>query len=66
MLTLNFENGCCAQFRASGTEPKFKYYIELRGKPGQARSEVEENLRVMSEVLLEELLQPEANGLVKP
>ena len=63
MLTLNFENGCCAQFRASGTEPKFKYYIELRGQRGETRLVVEENLRRMSAVLLEVLLEPEKNGL---
>jgi phosphoglucomutase/phosphoglucomutase/phosphopentomutase len=63
MISITFENGCVAQFRASGTEPKFKYYIEMAGKPGVTRDVVEEDLRVMCEVMLEELLHPEANGL---
>ena len=27
MITIRFTNGCVAQFRGSGTEPKFKYYL---------------------------------------
>lgn len=63
MITLRFENGCVAQFRASGTEPKFKYYIELKGKPGIPRETVARELETMSAVLLETLLEPEKNGL---
>jgi phosphomannomutase len=66
MLTLRFKNGCVAQFRASGTEPKFKYYIEMRGEPGVSRDRVQEELQKMSHLILEELLQPEKNGLVAP
>ena len=47
MLTLRFKNGCVAQFRASGTEPKFKYYIELPGAPGVSRDKVQEELMKM-------------------
>ena len=47
MITISFTNGCVAQFRASGTEPKFKYYVEMAGKPGVQRSQVEEELNVM-------------------
>jgi phosphomannomutase len=65
MLTLRFTNGCVAQFRSSGTEPKFKYYVELRGKPGVARSTVQDELDQMSAVLLEELLQPVKHGLTR-
>lgn len=65
MMTLRFTNGCVAQFRASGTEPKFKYYIELRGKPGVARSSVETELEKMSALLLNDLLQPAQFGLSK-
>jgi phosphomannomutase len=63
MLTLRFENGCVAQFRASGTEPKFKYYIEMRGKPGVSRCSVSRDLMEMSDVILEVLLKPSENGL---
>lgn len=63
MITLRFENGCIAQFRGSGTEPKLKYYIELQGRPGTCRHDVADELKTMSTVILQELLQPEKNGL---
>mmetsp|Transcript_6094 Transcript_6094/g.17063 ORF Transcript_6094/g.17063 Transcript_6094/m.17063 type:complete len:638 (+) Transcript_6094:162-2075(+) len=66
MLTLRFKNGCVVQLRASGTEPKFKYYIEMRGEPGVSRDEVEKELMKMSRLVLEEICQPENNGLVVP
>ncbi len=63
MITLHFTNGTVAQFRGSGTEPKFKYYIEMRGKPGVKRDVVMKELQEMSDVILEELLHPAANGM---
>ncbi|KAK1737105.1 phosphoglucomutase 2-like protein [Skeletonema marinoi] len=66
MITFRFKNGCVAQFRASGTEPKFKYYIELRGQPGENREEVSKRLDTMVKVILEELLHPSENGLITP
>ena len=66
MLTLRFKNGCVVQLRASGTEPKFKYYIEMRGEPGVSRDEVEKELVQMSRLVLEDICQPEQNGLVVP
>jgi phosphomannomutase len=63
MLTIRFSNGGVAQFRASGTEPKFKYYIELKGEPGVSREVVEQDLQDMSAILLEELVQPSKHGL---
>jgi len=66
MITFRFKNGCVAQFRASGTEPKFKYYIELRGQPGESRDEVNKRLNTMVTVILEELLHPSENGLITP
>lgn len=65
MMTIRFGNGCVAQFRASGTEPKFKYYIELKGKPGVALDTVRKELMEMSNVILEELLHPRKYGLIK-
>lgn len=65
MVTITFKNGCVAQFRASGTEPKFKYYIELKGQPGVPRSKVNSDLAAMSKVILDELLKPDENGLRK-
>ena len=66
MITFRFFNGCVAQFRASGTEPKFKYYIELRGSPGEKKEDVQTRLNEMSVVILEELLHPASNGLIIP
>jgi len=66
MMTICFTNGCVAQFRGSGTEPKFKYYIEMKGEPGVSRDVVTADLLKMCDVILEELLHPEANGLVMP
>lgn len=65
MMTISFKNGCTAQFRGSGTEPKFKYYIEMKGKPGVPRKVIEEELEKFSDVVLRELVQPEKNGLQK-
>ncbi len=33
MLTFEFSNGLVATLRTSGTEPKIKYYAELRAPP---------------------------------
>jgi phosphoglucomutase/phosphoglucomutase/phosphopentomutase len=63
MITIRFTNNGVAQFRASGTEPKFKYYIEMRGNPGVSRDVVTKDLEEMSEIILEELLHPSENGL---
>lgn len=66
MVTFTFANGTVATFRTSGTEPKFKFYIEMAGKPGVARSTVQAELDQMVPLLLEELIQPEKNGLSRP
>lgn len=64
MITIKFENGCVAQFRASGTEPKFKYYIEMAGKVGKSRAEVQKELEVMAETILNDLVRPKELGLI--
>ncbi|CAJ1962439.1 unnamed protein product [Cylindrotheca closterium] len=66
MISIGFTNGCLAQFRASGTEPKFKYYIEMKGSPGKSREEVSKELHAMTPIILERLLEPEKNGLKIP
>ena len=63
MMTIRFTNGCVIQLRPSGTEPKFKYYIEMKGQPGVARDVVEKDLKTMVDVVLDKLLEPEKNGL---
>lgn len=35
MLTFTLESGSIVTLRASGTEPKVKYYIELKTEPGK-------------------------------
>lgn len=35
MVTFTLANGSIATLRASGTEPKIKYYIELKTAPGK-------------------------------
>lgn len=64
LLTLHFQNGCVLHLRPSGTEPKFKYYIEVQGKPGVSRDVVSHELESMKADLLEEIFQPTVNGLV--
>jgi phosphoglucomutase/phosphoglucomutase/phosphopentomutase len=66
MLTLWFGNGCVAHVRGSGTEPKLKYYVELRGEPGAPREQVQRDLDAMSSAVLDALLRPDESGLLKP
>ena len=66
MMTICFTNGCVVQLRGSGTEPKFKYYIEMRGKPGVDRESVSKELESMAAVVLEKLVEPAKNGLKLP
>jgi phosphoglucomutase/phosphoglucomutase/phosphopentomutase len=66
MMTIKFSNQCVVQIRASGTEPKLKYYIEMQGKPGVARKDVEKDLDEFCRIVLNELLQPKQNGLIEP
>ena len=66
LITIGFTNGCIVQLRPSGTEPKFKYYIEMKGQPGQPREEVVAKLEAMAPYVLEQLLEPEKNGLKRP
>jgi len=66
MMTIRFTNGTVAQFRASGTEPKFKYYIEMKGDIGVSRDTIEQELKKMSNIILEELVKPKEHGLILP
>lgn len=63
LMTLGFTNGCVVQLRPSGTEPKFKFYIEMKGDPGVPREEVSKRLDKMVPYVLDKLLEPEKNGL---
>ncbi|KAM9320681.1 glucose 1,6-bisphosphate synthase [Gastrophryne carolinensis] len=66
MITFTFQNGCVATLRRSGTEPKIKYYAEMCGMPGQCDgSFLEEELKRVIRVLVEEFLEPSKNGLIR-
>ena len=65
MIMFEFRNGCSVTLRTSGTEPKIKYYTEIAGKPGQARAKVQQTLHSFVDQLVEEMLQPDANGLIR-
>ncbi|RDD39478.1 Phosphoglucomutase-2 [Trichoplax sp. H2] len=66
MITFSFENGCIATLRTSGTEPKLKYYVELKSQPGVKVSEedVKALLADIISALVDNFLQPELNGLI--
>ena len=66
LMTIRFSNGTVASFRASGTEPKFKYYIEMKGQVGVSRETVEKDLKKMSGIILDELVKPGEHGLIVP
>ena len=63
MLTLTLSNGGTATLRASGTEPKIKYYCEVGGAPGQPREQVEAEAAAVREAVVAELLRPEEHGI---
>jgi len=67
MITFKFSNGIVATLRSSGTEPKLKYYCEYCASKDQSNwKEIENQLDEFVEVMINELLQPEKNGLKKP
>mmetsp|Transcript_63040 Transcript_63040/g.153594 ORF Transcript_63040/g.153594 Transcript_63040/m.153594 type:complete len:645 (+) Transcript_63040:195-2129(+) len=65
MMALRFTNGCVIQLRPSGTEPKFKFYIEMKGQPGVPRETVKKDLDVMVGIVLDKLMEPEKHGLCR-
>jgi phosphomannomutase len=63
MITFTFENGAVVTLRTSGTEPKIKYYTELKG------SDYASTWSELSEVvdsIISELLRPDYFGLIAP
>uniref|UniRef100_A0A914Z2V6 Phosphoglucomutase (alpha-D-glucose-1,6-bisphosphate-dependent) n=1 Tax=Panagrolaimus superbus TaxID=310955 RepID=A0A914Z2V6_9BILA len=65
MITFTLENGSIATLRASGTEPKVKYYIELITEPGKEDidSVVRDFVKFENDVV-QSLLQPTKYGLI--
>jgi phosphoglucomutase/phosphopentomutase len=67
MITFTLKNGSIATLRASGTEPKIKYYIELRTAPGKKQSDLEDvkmELEQLEKNVVETLLRPEHFELI--
>lgn len=47
--------------RTSGTEPKIKYYSEMKGSDATQTAKL---LAITIESMVQDLLQPEVNGLI--
>lgn len=61
MLTLFFEGGGALTLRASATEPKLKYYLEIKGSE---RAAAEALASQVEAAITDELVQPQAAGLI--
>eukprot|EP00761_Pharyngomonas_kirbyi_P013416 gb/GECH01013445.1/.p1 GENE.gb/GECH01013445.1/~~gb/GECH01013445.1/.p1 ORF type:complete len:596 (+),score=192.16 gb/GECH01013445.1/:1-1788(+) len=64
MITFTFEDGSVCTLRNSGTEPKLKYYVEVFD--AESEDNANAKLKKLTDSVIEELLQPEKNGLVPP
>ncbi|KAG1351654.1 hypothetical protein G6F62_002920 [Rhizopus arrhizus] len=62
MITFRLENNTVFTIRTSGTEPKIKYYSELRG---ESEEQAKIDLHKVVEAIGTELIQYEKNGLLK-
>eukprot|EP00878_Enallax_costatus_P023401 GHUV01024890.1.p1 GENE.GHUV01024890.1~~GHUV01024890.1.p1 ORF type:complete len:335 (+),score=38.25 GHUV01024890.1:362-1366(+) len=60
MLTLYFEGNGVLTLRASATEPKLKYYLEVKGSDRESAGKLASRLEA---AITEELVQPEAAGI---
>ncbi|CAF1380804.1 unnamed protein product [Adineta steineri] len=80
MITFYFDNGSEITIRASGTEPKIKWYSEIRKKKGnkqtsqdknskdddeQFRKETKDELDQLVNAVIQEFLQPKQNSLIE-
>ena len=52
---------CCLPFSRAA-----RYYVELAGAPGEPRAAVQAGVDAMAQCIIDEMLQPEANGLDMP
>jgi len=67
MITFTLDSGSTITLRASGTEPKIKYYIELKtekGKKAEDLSEIVNELNKFENNVVEALLRPSHYGLI--
>jgi len=62
MLTLYFEGDGVLTLRASATEPKLKYYLEVKGLAAE-RAAAEQLATQLEAAITSELVQPEAAGI---
>lgn len=64
MITFTFENGCVATLRTSGTEPKIKYYTEVKPDPkqGMDRQQAQKELDDIVQCIITHFYQPEKFG----
>lgn len=60
MLTFRLESGASLTLRASGTEPKLKYYLDV---PAVDRKGAVELADAVEAAVARELVRPEAYGL---
>ncbi|KAJ3217853.1 Phosphoglucomutase-3 [Dinochytrium kinnereticum] len=60
MITFTLTNGCVFTLRTSGTEPKIKYYVEMKG---ESREEVENFLVQVVKAIGDDLFEAERNNL---
>ena len=65
MVTFTLENGSIATLRASGTEPKIKYYIEFITEPGKEDIHgIVDDFAKFENDVVDSLLQPVKYGLI--
>ncbi|VDK72381.1 unnamed protein product [Litomosoides sigmodontis] len=67
MITFTLSDGSWTTIRASGTEPKIKYYIEFKSPPGKTKKDlvdVQKQLADLEQAVIDNLLEPKANGLI--
>lgn len=65
MIMYTFDNGVSVTLRTSGTEPKIKFYTELAGSANDSAESIKNQLSTFVDNLVDEMLQPTENGLVK-
>ncbi|WKY01410.1 hypothetical protein Q1695_015422 [Nippostrongylus brasiliensis] len=67
MITFTLENGSLCTLRASGTEPKIKYYCELKTPPGKTENDLGDVMKELDELekaVVDTLLRPQQFGLI--
>ncbi|RMZ95523.1 Glucose 1-6-bisphosphate, partial [Brachionus plicatilis] len=64
MITFYFENGCVLTIRTSGTEPKIKWYSEIKQTDkSKSRDELKNELNELVESMIKEFYKPEEHNL---